>query len=184
MYIEIFIKIIHTFSCALLQITYNFVLFFFSCVAMYLVNYDVENWRLLIKSFRALPEVTKTQLLFDSYQIHDARLLEGRILWSIFEKLEAESGEMLWTDAIVILTTIRDRFWDSDILKVIFESIIYTYTHTPRYIARVHLINIRTPYNNRPSSLIAALNISTFCQKSLPSKYSVSHYIDRFFKPS
>lgn len=87
-------------------------------VALYRVNYDVENWKLLLKSFRTLPEVAKVQLLSDSFAIANAGLLDMRIMWSILQKLEVESGEMLWTHAILTLDTVKDYFWDSNVFKV------------------------------------------------------------------
>lgn len=87
-------------------------------VGFYRVNYDADNWKLLLKSFRALPEVAKVQLLADSFAIANAGLLDMRITWSIVEKLEAESGETLWTHAMLTLATVYDYFWDSSVFKV------------------------------------------------------------------
>lgn len=88
---------------------------------MYRVNYDVENWELLTKSFRALPEVTKAQVLTDSFAMANAELLDKRIMWNIFEKVGTESGEILWTHAFHLLATIQNRLWDSGLFKVIFD---------------------------------------------------------------
>lgn len=77
---------------------------------------------MLTKSFRALPEVTKTQILTDSFAIVNAGLLDKRIMWNIFEKLATESGQILWTPALHLLTTIRDRLWDSNLFKVTLEA--------------------------------------------------------------
>jgi len=91
--------------------------------ALYHVNYDMENWQLLTKSFRALPEITKTQVLTDSSAMVNAGLLDKRIMWNILEKMETESGKILWTPALHLLTTIQDRLWDSSLFKVKFEAI-------------------------------------------------------------
>lgn len=83
------------------------------------MNYDIENWVLLTKSYQTLPEVTKAQLLTDSFAMVNAGLLDARIAWNILEKLQVESGKMLWTSAIPLMTAIRDHLWDSDVFKVI-----------------------------------------------------------------
>lgn len=90
---------------------------------MYRVNYDIENWKLLTKSFRALPQVAKVQVLTDSSAMVNAGLLDERIMWSILEKLEAERGEMLWTPAMSLLTIIQSHLWDSSTFEVISEII-------------------------------------------------------------
>lgn len=91
-------------------------------IALYRVNYDIENWKLLTKSFRALPEVTKAQVLTDSFAMANAEQLDKRIMWNILEKVETESGEILWKLALHLLTTFQDQFWDSSLFKVIFEA--------------------------------------------------------------
>lgn len=93
--------------------------------ALYRVNYDVENWKLLIKSFQALPEITKAQVLTDSFAIANAGLLDKRIMWNILEKVGTESGEILWTPALRLLTTLQDYFWDSDLFKVMLEATMF-----------------------------------------------------------
>lgn len=90
----------------------------FVIAALYRVNYDAENWKLLTRSFGTLPEVAKVQLLTDSFAMVDAGLLDKIIMWRILEKLEAETGEMLWTLAIPLLTTIHDRLWKSSAFEV------------------------------------------------------------------
>ncbi|EZA61764.1 Aminopeptidase Q [Ooceraea biroi] len=95
----------------------QWILFNINQTALYRVNYDVENWKLLAKSFRALPEVVKVQVLSDSFAMADAKLLDKRVMWNILEKLEAESGETLWTIAMIFLTTIQNRLWDSNALE-------------------------------------------------------------------
>ncbi|KAL0114630.1 hypothetical protein PUN28_011733 [Cardiocondyla obscurior] len=97
----------------------RWILFNINQTALYRVNYDVENWQLLAKSFRALPEITRAQVLTDSFAVGDAGLLEKRIMWDIFEKVETENGEILWTSALRLLTTIHDRLWDSDVFKFV-----------------------------------------------------------------
>lgn len=89
-------------------------------LALYRINYDEENWKLLTKSFRTLPEITRVQVLTDSFAMANAGLLGKRIMWNILEKVEAESGEILWTPTLHLLTTIQRRFWDSDLFKVTF----------------------------------------------------------------
>ncbi|XP_071636854.1 thyrotropin-releasing hormone-degrading ectoenzyme-like [Temnothorax longispinosus] len=97
----------------------QWILFNINQTALYRVNYDVENWKLLTKSFRVLPEITKAQLLTDSFAIAKAGLLDKRIMWNILEKVEAESGEILWTPALRLLTSIQRRLWDSDLFKFV-----------------------------------------------------------------
>ncbi|GAB1859250.1 Aminopeptidase [Camponotus japonicus] len=106
---------------ALSQATFNnqWILFNINQTALYRVNYDIENWKLLTKSFRALPKVAKVQVLTDSSAMVNAGLLNKRIMWSILEKLETESGEMLWTPAMPLLTTIQSRLWDSSIFEFV-----------------------------------------------------------------
>ncbi|EFN62134.1 Aminopeptidase N [Camponotus floridanus] len=110
---------------ALSQATFNnhWILFNINQTALYRVNYDIKNWKLLTKSFRALPKVAKVQVLTDSSAMVNAGLLNKRIMWSILEKLETESEEMLWTPAMPLLTTIQSRLWDSSIFEVISEII-------------------------------------------------------------
>lgn len=86
--------------------------------ALYRINYDVENWKLLTKSFRGLPEITKAQILTDSFTIANAGLLDKKIMWNILEKVETESGEILWTPALRLLTIIQNRFRDLDLFNV------------------------------------------------------------------
>ncbi|XP_019697448.1 thyrotropin-releasing hormone-degrading ectoenzyme-like [Harpegnathos saltator] len=95
----------------------QWILFNINQTALYRVNYDVENWKLLLRSFRALPEVAKVQLLADSFALANAGLLDMRITWSILEKLRTETGEMLWMHAILTLTTVKDYFWDSNVFE-------------------------------------------------------------------
>lgn len=85
---------------------------------MYRVNYDIENWKLLTKSFRNLPEVTKAQLLSDSSAMTDAGLLDKRIMWDIVGKLETESGEIVWKSAMYSLINVKDCFEDSEVFEV------------------------------------------------------------------
>ncbi|KAM0725616.1 Aminopeptidase N [Formica fusca] len=101
--------------------TFNnqWILFNINQTALYRVNYDIENWKLLTKYFRALPKVAKVQVLTDSSAMVNAGLLDKRIMWSILEKLETESGEMLWTPAIPLLTTIQSRLWDSSVFEFV-----------------------------------------------------------------
>ena len=87
--------------------------------ALYRVNYDINNWKLLTKSFQALPEITKVQVLTDSSAMTNAGLLDKIIMWNILEKMEKESGIILWTPALRLLTTIQNRLWDSNLFKVI-----------------------------------------------------------------
>jgi len=89
--------------------------------ALYRVNYDAENWKLLARSFRALPEVAKVQLLSDSFAMADAELLDARVMWSILRKLEAESGETLWKIAMILLTRIQNRLGDSSVFEVTLD---------------------------------------------------------------
>jgi hypothetical protein len=88
---------------------------------LYRVNYDAENWKLLARSFRALPEVAKVQLLSDSFAMADAELLDARVMWSILRKLEAESGETLWKIAMILLTRIQNRLGDSSVFEVTLD---------------------------------------------------------------
>ncbi|XP_050463776.1 thyrotropin-releasing hormone-degrading ectoenzyme-like isoform X2 [Cataglyphis hispanica] len=101
--------------------TFNnkWILFNINQTALYHVNYDIENWKLLTKSFRALPKVAKVQVLTDSSAMVNGGLLDKRIMWSILEKLETESGEMLWTPAIPLLTIIQSRLWDSSVFEFV-----------------------------------------------------------------
>jgi len=73
----------------------------------------------LTKSFQALPEITKVQVLTDSSAMTNAGLLDKKIMWNILEKMEKESGIILWTSALRLLTTIQNRLWDSNLFKVI-----------------------------------------------------------------
>lgn len=91
--------------------------------ALYHVNYDIENWKLLTRSFHTLPEVVKAQVLTDSSAIANAGLLDKKIMWNILEKLEVESGEMLWTFAMPLLSTIQDRLWNSSTFNVILAAV-------------------------------------------------------------
>ncbi|XP_072760403.1 aminopeptidase N-like isoform X2 [Anoplolepis gracilipes] len=106
---------------ALSRATFNnqWILFNINQTALYRVNYDIENWKLLTKSFRALPKVAKVQVLTDSSAMINAGLLDKRIMWSILEKLKTESGEMLWTPAIPLLTIIQNRLWDSSVFEFV-----------------------------------------------------------------
>ncbi|XP_020279777.1 thyrotropin-releasing hormone-degrading ectoenzyme-like isoform X2 [Pseudomyrmex gracilis] len=97
----------------------QWILFNINQTALYRVNYDAENWKLLTRSFETLPEVAKVQLLTDSSAMVDAGLLDKIIMWRILEKLEAETGEMLWTLAIPLLTTIHDRLWKSSAFEFV-----------------------------------------------------------------
>ncbi|XP_018367956.1 PREDICTED: thyrotropin-releasing hormone-degrading ectoenzyme-like isoform X1 [Trachymyrmex cornetzi] len=106
---------------ALSQATSNnqWILFNINQTVLYRVNYDIENWNLLTKSFQALPEVTKVQVLTDSSAMTNAGLLDKRIMWNILEKMEKESGIILWTPALRLLTTIQNRLWNSDLFKFV-----------------------------------------------------------------
>ncbi|XP_028049052.1 thyrotropin-releasing hormone-degrading ectoenzyme isoform X2 [Monomorium pharaonis] len=97
----------------------QWILFNINQTALYRVNYDVENWKLLTKSFRALPQATKAQVLTDSFAMANAEQLDKRIMWNIFEKMETENGEMLWKLALRLLNTIQDQFWDSSLFKFV-----------------------------------------------------------------
>ncbi|KYM99046.1 Thyrotropin-releasing hormone-degrading ectoenzyme [Cyphomyrmex costatus] len=97
----------------------QWILFNINQTALYRVNYDVENWKLLTKSFQILPEITKVQVLTDLSAMTNAGLLDKKIMWNIFEKMEAESGTILWTSALRLLTTIQNRLWDSNLFKFV-----------------------------------------------------------------
>ncbi|XP_011881997.1 PREDICTED: thyrotropin-releasing hormone-degrading ectoenzyme-like [Vollenhovia emeryi] len=102
----------------------QWILFNINQTALYRVNYDVENWQLLAKSFQALPEVTKAQVLVDSFAMVTAELLDKKIMWNILEKVASESGEILWTPALRLLTTVQDRLWDSDLFEFVMCTFI------------------------------------------------------------
>ncbi|XP_012061187.1 PREDICTED: thyrotropin-releasing hormone-degrading ectoenzyme-like [Atta cephalotes] len=97
----------------------QWILFNINQTALYRVNYDINNWKLLTKSFQALPEITKVQVLTDSSAMTNAGLLDKRIMWNILEKMEKESGIILWTPALRLLTTIQNRLWDSNLFKFV-----------------------------------------------------------------
>ncbi|XP_025986854.2 thyrotropin-releasing hormone-degrading ectoenzyme isoform X2 [Solenopsis invicta] len=97
----------------------QWILFNINQTALYRVNYDIENWKLLTKSFRALPEVTKAQVLTDSFAMANAEQLDKRIIWNFLEKMETESGETLWKLTLQVMTTIYDQFRDSSLLKFV-----------------------------------------------------------------
>ncbi|XP_011707487.1 PREDICTED: thyrotropin-releasing hormone-degrading ectoenzyme-like isoform X2 [Wasmannia auropunctata] len=97
----------------------QWILFNINQTALYRVNYDAENWKLLTESFRALPEITKTQVLTDSVAMANAGLLDKRIMWNILEKMEMESEEILWTPVLSLLTNIQDQLWNSSLFEFV-----------------------------------------------------------------
>lgn len=66
-------------------------------------------------------------MLTDSAAMTNAGLLDKRIMWNILEKMETESGTILWTPALRLLTIIQNRLWDSNSFKVIFKVIKVTF---------------------------------------------------------
>nr|XP_012234185.1 PREDICTED: thyrotropin-releasing hormone-degrading ectoenzyme-like [Linepithema humile] len=115
----------------------QWILFNINQTALYHVNYDVENWKLLTKSFHTLSEVVKAQVLTDSSAIANAGLLDKRIMWNILEKLEVENSEMLWTVAMPLLSTIQDRLWNSSIFNfVMCKFINKLYSETAPFLDR------------------------------------------------
>ncbi|KAL6259522.1 hypothetical protein P5V15_009439 [Pogonomyrmex californicus] len=102
----------------------QWILFNINQTALYRVNYNVENWKLLSKSFRVLPEITKIQVLTDSSAMANAGLLDKKIMWDILKKVETESGETLWTPVLPLLTTIQSHLWDSNLFKFVMCKLI------------------------------------------------------------
>ncbi|KAG7187572.1 hypothetical protein KM043_016642 [Ampulex compressa] len=102
----------------------QWILFNVGQTGLYRVNYDIENWGLLTKSFKGLPQVTKAQLLADAFAAANAGLLNHTVPWDILQNLETETGELLWTAALSAFKFVKYRLADSPAFKFVMCKIL------------------------------------------------------------
>ncbi|XP_026478385.1 aminopeptidase N-like isoform X2 [Ctenocephalides felis] len=65
----------------------------------YRVNYDNENWNLLIEAYYELPDLTRAQLLDDSFALARAHLLEYEIPLIFASRLSHDMSPVAWQSA-------------------------------------------------------------------------------------
>ena len=95
----------------------------------YRVNYDQENWKLLIaqleNNFSGINEVNRAQLLDDSFNLGRAEIINQTVFLEISKYLAAETEYIPWEAAVFGFSYINDMLAScDDLIYINFKVLI------------------------------------------------------------